>query len=62
MIGIFVLSIILLPLFAFMLAALSDGKKTAKVAVTFTGTFLFLVVGMVAGMAVLAIVLQFVVV
>lgn len=62
MIGLFVLGIILLPLFAFMVAALSDGKKTARVAATFTGTFLFLVVGMVMGMALLAVVLQFIVV
>ncbi|MBI2934366.1 MAG: hypothetical protein HYY29_02225 [Chloroflexi bacterium] len=58
MIGLFVIGIIVIPLFAFMLAAVFDSKRTARVAALFTGAFALQVAGMVMGMVVFAAILK----
>ncbi len=58
MIGLFIIGIIVLPLLAFMLAAMVDSKKTPRVAAMFTGVFALQIVGMVMGMVVFAAILK----
>ncbi len=59
--GLIILGLITLPLFALMLACVFDPPRPHRVAAMFTGVFLLQVVAMIAGFIVLALVLRFVV-
>ena len=61
MIGLAIMGIIIFALLGLMIASMLESPRSPKVAFMFTGVFLMLIVGMVAGFKVLAVILEFIV-
>ncbi len=61
MIGLIIMGLILVPLFALMIASVLDPPRSPRVAMIFTTVFLLQVVAMIIGFIVLTFILGFVV-
>ncbi len=61
MIGLVIMGIILVPLFALMVASAFDSQRSLRVAVMFTGSFLLLIIATIIGFAAFATILGFIV-
>ncbi len=61
MIGLVIMGLILVPLFALMVASAFGPQRSPRVTAMFTGSVLLLIIAMIAGMAVFAFILGFIV-
>jgi len=61
MIGLIVIGLILVPLFALMISSVLDAPRSPRVAAMFTSVFLLQIIAMLIGFVVLAYILGFIV-